>query len=239
MNKKLILAIVAVLISAAASAQNSVSVLKKMYARYHAKWRSSLTFDQTTYRYKPDGTLADSGLWHEQMLYPDKLRIDIIKSGVTILFRGDSTYAFRDGKVLRANKQENELIFYLGGMYAMPFDSVLAHFKKIGLDLAKFHTSTWKGKPVYVLGANTDGEKVKQIWIEQDRLIMLRNLSYDNNTDEEGIFEDHYKVGNAWSEGKCTFYFNGKIAQVEKYFNIKPNLPMDARIFDPAALTHK
>lgn len=238
MIKRYLLLLFVGLITLSASAQSTEAVLKKMYARYHGTWHSNLTFNQTTLRYKPDGTQSDSSLWVEHILYPDKLRIDVMTDKpVTILFRHDSTYYVRGGKTVRSSANENELIFFLGGMYFMPFDSVKAHLAKIHLDITKFHQSTWNGKPVYVLGANTDDEKVKQVWIDADRLIMLRNINYDNNTKEEGIFEDHIALGKAWAERKCSFYINDKLFQVEKYHEITPNQTFAKDMFDvpPAA----
>jgi hypothetical protein len=53
----------------------STDVVKKMYSRYHSKWHTSLTFTQTTGRYRND-TLVKTDIWHERIVYPDMLRID-------------------------------------------------------------------------------------------------------------------------------------------------------------------
>lgn len=215
----------------------STEVLQQMYARYHNKWHSSLSFNQTTERYRND-SLVKSDAWFERIAYPDLLRIDIggPDSGNGIIFRHDSTYVFSKNKITRAVKNENELIFFLGGLYFSPFNEVLAHFKALNYDLGKFHTSTWKGKPVYVIGAERDDEKVNQLWIGQDKLVAVRFIKYDHNTKEEGIFEDQIPLKNAWSETKCSFYFNDKLLQVEKYNNVVPGGPIDKNIFDPAMI---
>jgi hypothetical protein len=216
---------------------NSTTVLKKMYARYHGKWHSSLSFNQTTERYKND-SLVKSDTWYERIAYPDMLRIDIggRESGNGIIFRKDSTYVFNNNKVTRSLKNENELIFFLGGLYFVPFDDILAHFKALHYDLSKFHTSTWKGKSVYVLGADRDDEKANQLWIDQQKLVAVRFVKYDDNTKEEGLFEDQIALKNAWSETRCSFYVNGKILQVEKYHDVVPGGPLDKSIFDPGMI---
>jgi len=213
---------------------NSTALLQKMYARYHGKWHSSLSFNQTTERYKND-SLIKSDTWYERIAYPDMLRIDIggKESSNGIIFRKDSTYIFNNNKVTRLLKNENELIFFLGGLYFVPFDEVLAHFKALHYDLSRFHTSTWKGKPVYVIGADKDDEKVNQLWIDQNKMVPVRFIKYDNNTKEEGLFEDHIALKNAWSETKCEFYVNDKLLQVEKYHEVVPGGPLDGSIFDP------
>lgn len=216
---------------------NSTTLLQKMYTRYHNKWHSSLSFNQTTERYRND-SLVKSDTWYERIAYPDLLRIDIAghNSGNGIIFRHDSTYVFNNNKITRNVKNENELIFFLGGLYFVPFDDVLAHFKALHYDLNKFHTSTWKGKPVYVIGADKDDEKVNQLWIDQDKMIAVRFLKYEDNSKEEGFFEDYVALKNAWSETKCSFYLNDHLLQVEKYHDVVAGGPIDKSIFEPGMI---
>ena len=213
---------------------NSTTLLQKMYACYHGKWHSSLTFNQTTERYKND-SLVKSDTWYERIAYPDLLRIDIgsKESDHGIIFRKDSTYVFSNNNLTRAVKNENELIFFLGGLYFVPFDDMLAHFKALHYDLSKFHMSAWEGKPAYVIGADKDDERVNQLWIDKDKLVLVRFLKYEDNNKEEGLFENHIALKNAWSETKCKFYVNDKLLQVETYHDVTPGGPLDKRIFDP------
>ena len=216
---------------------NSTSLLKEMYDRYHNKWQSSLSFNQTTERYRND-SLVKSDIRYERISYPDKLRIDFTSpnSGNGIIFRSDSTYVFSNNKITRAIKNENELSFFLGGLYFVPFNEVLAHFKALKYELSKFHTSTWKGKPVYVIGADKDDEKINQLWIDQENLIPVRFLKYDKNGKEEGWFEDHVRLNGGWSETKCTFIVNDRLLQVEKYHDVVSGGAIDQSIFDPVMI---
>ena len=215
----------------------SQEVLQTMYKRYHGTWHKSLKFNQTTERYRND-SLVKTSTWYENIVYPDLLRIDFdsAKSSNGVIFRHDSTYVFRNNKVIRSTKDENELIFFLGGFYALPFDKVLSHFADLHYDLSKFHASTWKGKPVYVIGDDKDGDKVNQLWIDQEKLVAVRFIKYDNNTKEEGFFERQIPLKAAWSETKCSFYINDKPLQVETYHDVVENAPVDMRIFEPAMI---
>ncbi|HZX57373.1 MAG TPA: hypothetical protein VFE54_01560 [Mucilaginibacter sp.] len=213
---------------------NSTTLLQKMYARYHGKWHSNLSFNQTTEMYKND-SLFKTQTWYEHILYPDKLRIDFdsLKSPNGIIFRNDSTYVIVKNKVVRSIKNENELIFFLGGLYFVPFDQVLAHFKDLHYDLSKFRTDTWKGKPVYVIGSDKPDEKVNQLWIDQEKLIAVRFIKYDGGTKEEGTFENQVALKGAWSETLCKFYVNDHILQIEKYHDVVAGGPIDKTIFEP------
>jgi hypothetical protein len=217
---------------------SSQEVLQSMYKRYHTQWHKSLHFNQTTERYRND-SLVKKSTWYETIVYPDLLRIDFdsAKSTGGIIFRHDSTYVFKNNKIVRSTKDENELIFFLGGMYAMPFDKILAHFADLHYDLSKFHTSTWKGKAVYVLGADADGDKVNQLWIDQEKMVAVRFIKYDNNTKEEGFFEQQIPLKNAWSETKCSFYINDKLLQVETYHDVVADPAVDMKIFEPTSFS--
>ncbi|MBS1526837.1 MAG: hypothetical protein JST19_14375 [Bacteroidetes bacterium] len=218
-------------------ALDSTTLLQKMYARYHGKWHSNLSFNQTTERYKND-SLVKSQIWYEHILYPDKLRIDFdsLKSGNGVLFRGDSTYVISKHKLARSLKGENELIFFLGGMYFVPFDQVLAHFKALNYDLSKFHEDIWKGKPVYVIGANNADEEVNQLWIDKEKLVAIRFIKYDASTKEEGTMEEQIALKGGWSETYCKFYINDKLLQVEKYHDIVAGGPVDKSLFEPSLI---
>jgi hypothetical protein len=215
----------------------SQDVLLKMYNRYHNKWHKSLKFNQTTEQFRND-SLIRTATWYEQIVYPDLLRIDFNseKSNNGVIFRHDSTYVFRNNKVVRSGNGENELIFFLGGMYFMPFDKVLNHFAGLHYDLSKYHIDTWKGKPVYVIGADNNGDKVNQLWIDQEKLVAVRFIKYDNNTKEEGFFEQQIPLKGAWSETKCSFYINDKILQIETYHDVIAGAPVDMGAFDPATI---
>lgn len=208
-----------------------------MYARYHGKWHSNLSFNQTTERYRND-SLVKTQTWYEHILYPDKLRIDFdsLKSGNGIIFRADSTYVINNRKLVRSLKNENELIFFLGGMYFVPFDEILTHFKNLHYDLTKFHTDTWKGKPVYVIGADKTDEKVNQLWIDQEKLLAVRFIKYEGGSKEEGTMEGQIPLKGAWSEMFCKFWVNDHILQVETYHDVVAGGRVDKSMFEPSLI---
>lgn len=146
--------------------------------------------------------------------YHDNLRIDFdsVQSGNGFMLHGDSVFVYSHHTITRRIKGDNDgLVFILGGLYFKSFDDVLAKFKELHYDLGKSHNDTWKGRPVFVIGANSK---------------------------EEGIFEDHVAViGGGWSETKCTFYRNDHLLQVETYHDVTGDTPIDRAIFDPVKIS--
>lgn len=217
---------------------NSVSTLHKMYDRYHSHWHKTFHFVQETEQYRNDSLIRKS-TWHEVMAYPYNFRIDIGSpaDGNGYVCNKDSFWRFKNCKIVGNGTDVNEFVFLLGGMYGYPFDSVTAHFTKLGYALEKFHSSTWKGKPAYVIGANKDNERSNQLWIDKEYLYAVRFIKYTDTVKEEGWFEDHIKLGGGWVETKAEFYINDHLVQVEKYHDCVADDPIDSRVFDPKLFT--
>lgn len=213
---------------------DSTAVLKSMHDRYTGKWYTSFTFTQSTERYRGD-TLWNTQTWYEALKLPYFFRIDFgeISAGNAVIYNRDSMYVFKDKVLKRTDVNDDNLTFLLGGMYFIPFDSVIAKMKEFHFDLNKFHEDTFMGNAVYVIGANATGEKVNQIWIDKNRLILLRLIEYTNGNKSEAVFENHQQFGGGWSETKVSFYFDDQLSQVEYYHNCKANVPLDDAIFDP------
>jgi len=213
---------------------NSNEVLQKMYQRYAGKWMHSFTFNQTTENYRND-SLVKTATWYEAVVYPDKFRIDFgdKKDGNAAIFSKDSIYDFRKGKLVRTSVNDDDLTFLLGGMYFYPFDTVKAKFIAYGYDLGKYYETTLQGKPVYVIGANSANDKTNQVWIDKEKLVMVKFIRYTDGQKEEGIFGGHKQFSGGWSETSCSFYVNGKLVQKEIYHDCKADEPVDLKIFDP------
>jgi len=213
-------------------------IVKKMHARYAGKWYQSFTFNQTTEIYRPDGTTT-SQTWYEFIRFPERFRMDFgsADSGNAAIFRRDSCYRFRGGILRSTTINNNEgLIFLLGGMFFYPLDRVYTIFDSLHYDLAKGYEDTWKGRPVYVIGAVKGDDSTNQLWIDKENLYPVRMIKPDPKSKLEALFEEWKPMGGGWLETKCSFYFNGKLAQVETYHDYKTNITLDDSIFDPAQL---
>jgi hypothetical protein len=214
---------------------NSNDVLKKMCDRYGGKWYKTFHFIQTTENYRND-SLVRTSTWYEAIIFPDKFRIDFgdLKNGNAVIYNKDSAYNFRNNKLVRVTVNDDDLTFLLGGMYFYPFDSVKQITFRFGYDLNKFHEDVWHGKPVYVIGSNNTSDTSNQLWIDKEKLVLVRFLKFGERR-EEGVFDKHIKVGNGWSETECTFYLNNKLFQKEYYRDCTANDPIDIKVFDPKA----
>jgi hypothetical protein len=209
-------------------------VIGKMYKQYAGKWMKSFSFTQTTEVYRND-SLINTSTWYENIVYPDKFRIDFGSktAGNAALFVNDSIYSFRNSKLAHVSANDEDLTFILGGMYFYPLDSVKLMLRRMGYDLNKSYETNLNAKPVYVIGANHAEEKANQLWIDKEKLVIVKFVNYNRGDKEEGIFGNHKQFGNGWSETLCNFYVDGKLIQKETYNDCKADENIDLKIFDP------
>jgi outer membrane lipoprotein-sorting protein len=232
--KKILIAFLILLVTVSMiSPPGSREVLKKMHDRYAGKWYKTFSFNQTTEVYRND-SLKHTETWYENIKFPKDFRIDFgdPDSGKAVIYKNDSSYFFRNGKLAGVRPDNNDLLFLLGGMYFYKFDEVISKMKSYGYDLDKFHEDTWKGKEVYVIGAGKGEDSVNQLWIEKENYSPVRMIKIENNNKEEALFEDHVKLGGGYTETLVYFFINSKLVQVEKYHDLKGDIEIDPSIFD-------
>ena len=217
-----------------AEKKTSEKILASMYKRYTGKWYKNFTFTQATENFKND-SLIKTTIWHETIVFPDYFRISFGEpsEGNAVIYKKDSSYNFRKGKLIQKGLRNEDIPFLLGGMYFIPFDSVLSKMKVEGYDLTKAHESNWEGKKVYVIGSTTDDEKASQLWIDAKKLIVVRFVQYLPTMKQDARMSGHQQFGKAWSETNVVFYLNDKLYQKEKYYDCKVNTDVDMQIFDP------
>jgi hypothetical protein len=87
--------------------KDGAELIGLMRERYAGKWYHTLTFVQKT-------TLGDGKVetWYEAAELPGKLRIDIapLEGKNTLLFRNDSIYDFKNGKLVKADPMIHPLM---------------------------------------------------------------------------------------------------------------------------------
>ncbi len=90
-------------------------LLTKMHEKYAGKWYKTFQFKQTTDIYKND-SLIRSQVWSEHIQFPQNFRIDFgnADSGNAVIFKNDSSYYFKNSKLLRTRLLSKRLIIFIG-----------------------------------------------------------------------------------------------------------------------------
>lgn len=215
-------------------AQTGGQLVEQMYARYKNNWYRTLSFTQDTEIYRND-SLIRKQVWYETARFPYELRIDVdsIKGGNKTIYKKDSTYRIRDHKIRSVNADPNPFIFFLGGMYMLPLDSVKVTFTRNGYDLSLGAVTNYEGRKTFIIGAANDGDTSRnQFWIDAEYLYIVRILLKSGNNLLDVHLSGHTKLAKGWSETTVKFYRDGHLLQTEKYRDLKPDVELTAEIFD-------
>lgn len=220
--------------------RSAAELVRAMHARYSDSWYRTLSFKQTVDRTRPDGTPAPAEVWSEWAQVPGRLRIDLGAdyTGNGVIYRGDSLYVFREGRLAQSRADRNALLILGFDVYAQDPQRTLAVLAEEGFDLSRMHEREWQGRPVWVIGADAGDERSKQFWVEQERLLFVRllePLAQDPTKTMDIRFDEYEPLGGGWIAPLVLFLVDGREVMREEYFDMvaDPEIPPGA--FDPEA----
>jgi outer membrane lipoprotein-sorting protein len=212
-------------------------LIQAMQKKYATSWYRTATFVQKTTNYQSDGTKKVE-TWYEAMSLPGSLRIDFtpVKDGNGILFTNYQIYTFKNGKV-EVNRPYVHPLMILGfDVYRLPQAEALDKLKGLKFDLSIVREDTWQGRPVYVVGAKQGDLHSAQFWIDRKNLYfvrMIRPAGRDAAQTQETQFNKYQKLGGGWMAPEVIFMVDRKIVTTEEYSDLRANVSLDSRLFDP------
>jgi len=235
----LLLAISLLVIPAKPSAKisNTNDLIAAMQKKYGKSWYKTATFVQETTNFQPDGT-SKVETWYEAMSVPGSLRIDFTptKDGNGILFTDGKIFVFKNGKVESTRPFDHPLLILGFDIYRMPASEATAKLQALKFDLSQFGEDTWQGRPVYVVGAKAGDLHSRQFWIDQENLYFVRMLQpagKDGSKTQEVQFNKYQKLAGGWMAPEVIFIADGKVVTTEKYSEIRGDVKLDPKLFDP------
>ena len=235
----LIVAISMLTFPAAAYAKISSTneLIAAMQKQYGKSWYKTATFVQETTNFQPDGT-SKVETWYEAMSVPGSLRIDFTptSAGNGILFKDGKIFVFKDGKVNATRPFEHPLLILGFDIYRAPASEITAKLQALKFDLSQFREDTWQGRKVYVVGAKAGDLHSLQFWIDQENLYFVRMLSpagKDGTLTQETQFNKYQKLGGGWMSPEVIFMVDGKVITTEKYSDLRSDVKLDPKLFDP------
>jgi outer membrane lipoprotein-sorting protein len=224
-----------------AKISNTNELIAAMQKKYGKSWYKTATFVQETKNFQPDGTTKVE-TWYEAMSLPGNLRIDFTPTseGNGILFTNGKIFVFKEGKVDTTRPFEHPLLILGFDIYRSSVSEVSTKLLSLKFDLSQFRQDTWQGRPVYVVGAKAGDVHSPQFWIDQKNLYFVRMLrpgGKDGAETQETQFNKYQKLGGGWIAPEVIFMVDGRIVTTEKYSEIRGNVTLDPKLFDPQAWT--
>lgn len=221
---------------------SSADVIERMHDRYSGKWYRTLKFEQINTFVTQSGGEQKSR-WLQHLSVPGRLRIDFLplstKSGLLIL--NNRVTSFDNGRRVESRRSIQPILTLTGDVYAIPSEITLRRLDSLGVRLSRFHTQRWEGKRVYVIGAEEGDLESTQVWIDADKLVLVRFVQRDRRG-ERSIVTDtrigkYREIDGYLVALEFTSYREGKVFFREEYENVRVNEPMPSGVFDATRWT--
>jgi len=221
----------------ASKIKTTEELVQAMQKKYGKSWYRTATWVQETTEFQKDGTRKVS-TWYEALSLPGNLRIDFtpVKDGNGILLTRSNIYSFKDGKADNPRPFIHPLLVLGFDVYKLPLKEVIDTLEKLKFDLAILREDTWQGRPVYVVGAQQGDLHSQQFWIDQKNLYFVRMLrpgGKDGELTQETQFNKYRRLGGGWMAPEVILMVDGKLMTTEEYSDMRPNVALDNKLFDP------
>lgn len=154
---------------------STTQLIGEMRERYDGKWYKTLTFLQNNTRYTSDGR-EEKSQWMKYQSVPGKLRIEFLPrdAGSGLIFSNGRSYTFEGGTRIDTRRLIHPLVLLTGDVYVLPPSVTLRRLDSLGVNRSRFRVDRWEGKRVYVVGAAPGDTISSQLWVDSDRLLLVR-----------------------------------------------------------------
>lgn len=205
---------------------NGEAVIRAMHDRYAKSWYRTLGFTQKTTRRTPADTMGIE-TWRERAMLPGQLRIDVGRAtgNLAIVYAGDSFFVWRGDSTLTRAASRNVLLLIGFDVYRQPAETTLAVLEAEHFPMMPVREDTWRGRPVFVIGAATGDLRSHQLWIDQERLLFVRGIQPDERDTTKTVdmrFDNYVKVPAGWLSESVEVYSDGKLVQREVECSARP-----------------
>lgn len=217
-------------------AMTAFKLIEQMKNKGQKNHLRAFTFVQQTIHYDDGGAIRDTSIWHEAIRYPKDFRIDFgdPSAGNANINRNDSIYVYRNNKLVHSGPEIQEFLILEGGIFYYSVSETLDRLKGLGVDTSVLSESLYNGKAVYILGALPGETKKPQIWLDQEKLVVVRRFSKGNEGNLYEVRYDDYKnIDGHWIETWIEFYRDGQLIQSERYTKIDVHPNLHDGVFDP------
>lgn len=215
-------------------------LVARMRGDWEGRWYETLEFRQLNTVYSSAGGEQRSE-WIERQRVPKLLRIDFLAplpNGSGIIFRNDSAYTFDAGTLARSAEQLHPLLLLSADVYALSVDSTMAALGRLAIDTTVLRRDTLESRPVYVVGAPAGDSTSSQFWVDADRMLLVRLVHRQTTTSGREVSTDYHftyqDVDGFAVPAEILFVRGGRPFYREQYVDVRPNVPVDDALFDPA-----
>jgi hypothetical protein len=214
------------------------SLVRAMQAHYGRRWFSTLTFVQQNTRSKAGGG-QERTRWAEYVSVPGKLRVEFLpwtmRSGV--LYESGRVHTFDNGRRIDSRSQDNPLLLLTADVYALPVETAVARLQESGIATRRFSEARWRGRRVYVIGAESGDLTSTQAWIDADRMVVVRWIERESVRGRAIVTDTHFEnyrtVSGYPVAHEIVVHRDGRPFWRAEYTNVKVNVALSPSLFSP------
>src|SRR3954464_8689710 len=217
----------------------SSELLKAMHDRYDGKYVRTISFLQNNTSYTPTGQERKSQ-WYEHLEVPGKLRIAFLpatqRSGLVQV--DDNVASFDNGIRVDFRPSVNPLLLLTADVYAAPLPTILRELDSLHDDTDVIRTDEWDGHPVYVVGAKAGDSTSNQMWVDAERLLLLRFIQRSKAGERTMVsdmrVQSYKEIQGFTIPTEFLVVRNGRPVWREEYANVRINEVFPPGTFDQA-----
>lgn len=225
--------------SSAARITSGAGVVRAMHDLYAGKYLKTMSFLQNNTAYTTTGQEQHSQ-WYEHIEAPGKLRIAFLpatqRSGLVQV--DDKVASFDNGIRVDFRPSVNPLLVLTSDVYAAPVTQIMQELDSLHVDTEMIRSDEWEGRPVYVVGAKAGDTTSNQMWVDADRLLLVRFIQ-SSKAGERTILSDirvqSYKEIQGYQiPTEFLVIRNGRPVWREQYASVRINEEFPPGTFDQA-----
>jgi hypothetical protein len=224
---------------AAARFTSGAAVVRGMHELYAGKYLKTMSFLQNNTAYTTTGQEQHTQ-WYEHIEVPGKLRIAFLpatqRSGLVQV--DDKVASFDNGIRVDFRPSVNPLLVLTSDVYAAPISQIMRELDSLEVDTDVIRNDEWEGHPVYVVGAKAGDTTSNQMWIDADRMVLLRFIQRSKAGDRTIISDirvQNYKEIQGYQiPTEFLVIRNGRPVWREQYANVRINEDFPEGTFDQA-----
>lgn len=221
------------------SIKTTSALVREMHDRYADNWYRTLRFEQTNTFFTQSGR-EEKSRWVENLSVPGKLRIDFepLSSRSGLLILNNRVTTFDNGRKVDTRRSIQPILTLTADVYAIPPAVTLRRLDSLKIDIDKLRKDRLDRKHVYVVGADEGDLESNQVWIDAEKLLLVRLVLREKRGDRTIVTDtrvgDYKDIDGFPVAHEFVSLRDGKMFFKEKYENVRVNEPIPASVFDPS-----
>ncbi len=215
------------------------ALVKAMHDLYSGKFIKTMSFLQNNTAYAITGQEQKSQ-WYEHIEVPGKLRIAFLpasqRSGLVQV--DDRVASFDNGIRVDFRPSVNPVLLLTADVYAAPITTIIRGLDSLHVDQELIRADEWDGHPVYVVGAKAGDSTANQMWVDAERMLLLRFIQRSKTGDRTRVSDirvQGYKdIGGFQIPTEFLVLRNGRPVWREQYADVRVNEEFPPGTFDQA-----